>query len=329
MDTKEQFKYLYTQYLHNRCTADELKQFFNLLNEDHDKEEIMALLSDTWDQTEATPEEGLVPPFLQQKAKQIKLEINHNKYYGLKKWIGVAAVLIALTGIYFYQSNITKLFNTTTKHQIAQSTTERKQLQLPDGTKVWLSPNSTLSYPAKFDDNERQVTLDGEAFFEVTHDAKHAFIIKSGEVSTTVLGTSFNVTAYTNQHTINVTLVTGKVAVALNGDNNTKRDTITANQRLIIDKTTLSISKVNYPDAAAFLNKRLGLYDYKGTSLQEVIKDLENQYNIQIDLDTDLHTKTFYGSLNMTDSLDDTLNKLCTVMETKWEKDGGKYVIIK
>ncbi|MEQ7800737.1 FecR domain-containing protein [Pedobacter sp. ASV1-7] len=329
MEGKERFKYLYNQYLHNRCTEDELKQFFNLLNKHHDKEEIMALLSDTWDQTEALPEEGLVPPFLQQYTKQIKLDVSNHKYYSLKKWIGVAAILIALTGIYFYQSNITKLFNTTTKHQLARSTTERRQLQLTDGTKVWLSPNSTLSYPAKFDDNERKVILDGEAFFEVTHDAKHPFIIKSGEVSTTVLGTSFNVTAYTNQHIINVTLVTGKVAVALKGDNNTKRDTITANQRLIIDKTALSVSKVNYPDAAAFLNKRLGLYDYKGTALQEVIKDLENQYNIQIDLDHDLYTKTFYGSLNMTHSLNETLDKLCTVMETKWEKDGGKYVIIK
>ncbi|WP_316811206.1 FecR family protein [Pedobacter heparinus] len=326
---KEQFKYLYDQYLHNRCSADELTQFFSLLNGHQDKEEIMALLSDTWDQTAALPEKGLIPPFLQQEAKQIKLDVNQNKYYGLKKWIGAAALLIALTGIYFYQSNIARLFNPAAKHLLARATTERKKLQLSDGTKVWLSPNSTLSYPAQFDDNKRLVTLDGEAFFEVTHDADHPFIIKSEEVSTTVLGTSFNVTAYTKQHTINVTLVTGKVAVALNGNNHTRRDTITANQRLIIDKAALRITKVNYPDAAAFLNKRLGLYDYKGAALQEVIKDLENQYNIRIGLDADLYARTFYGGLNMTDPLNDTLDKLCTVMETKWEKDGGKYVIIK
>lgn len=298
-----------------------------MLNERQDKEEIMALLSDTWDQTDTLPEEGLIPPFLNQGAKQVKLEVDHNKYYGLKKWIGVAALLIALTGIYFYQSNLTNLFDPSAKYELARATTERKQLQLPDGTKVWLSPNSTLNYPAKFNNNERLVTLDGEAFFEVTHDARHPFIIKSGAVSTTVLGTSFNVTAYTKQHTINVTLVTGKVAVALNGNNNTKRDTITANQRLIIDKNALSITKVNYPDAAAFLNKRLGLYDYKGTALQEVIKDLENQYNVQIQPNGLLEAKLFYGSLNMTHPLNETLNKLCTVMEMQWEKEGGKYVI--
>jgi len=163
----------------------------------------------------------------------------------------------------------------------------------------------------------------------VTHEASHPFVIKSGELSTTVLGTSFNISAYTQQNTINVTLVTGKVAVALNGQNTTRRDTITANQRIIVDKAASSISKVDYPDAAAFLNKRLGLYEYRGAALQEVIGDLENQYGIKIKADGQLTESTFYGNLKMTDPLAETLNKLSTVMETKWKKDGGQYVILK
>lgn len=290
---------------------------------------MMALMSHTWEQTDAQPEQGLIPPFLKPEAKQIKLKPAHRIYTGLQKWIGVAAVLLMLTGIYFYRSNLNNLLHTGTSYQLANTAAGRQQLQLADGTKVWLSPNSKLGYPVKFDGPERQVSLEGEAFFEVSHDAKHPFIIKSGDLSTTVLGTSFNVTAYTQQHTINVTLVTGKVAVALKGQNHTQRDTITANQRIIVDKQALRITKVNYPEAAAFLNKRLGLYDYKGAALQEVSNDLQNQYNIRIQLDDDLSARTFYGNLNMTDPLNETLNKLCTVMEVKWKKDGGRYVIIK
>lgn len=327
MDRKEKFKHLYNQYLHNRCSAEELKQFFQLLNENQDDEEITALLSDTWEETHAIAEEGLIPPFLKPEVKHVKLDPNKDKYFGLGKWIGVAALLIAITGIYFYHADMTNIFGFRPNYELASATKERKQLQLPDGTKVWLSPNSKLRYPAKFTDNDRLVMLDGEAFFEVTHDAGHPFIIKSAEVSTTVLGTSFNVTAYAKQQTINVTLVSGRVAVALNGSNHTKRDTITANQRLIIDKTALSITKVNYPDAAAFLDKRLGLYGYKGAALEEVLRDIENQYNIQIRPEGLLQAKTFYGSLNMTDPINETLNKLCTVTETQWEKEGGKYVI--
>ncbi|WEK18775.1 MAG: FecR domain-containing protein [Candidatus Pedobacter colombiensis] len=329
MEEKEQFKHLYNLYLNNQCSAAELKQFFELLNKSNTDLELLTLMSNTWDQTNALPEEGLIPPFLKSEPKQIKLTLPQKSYFSLQKWIGVAALLILLTGTYFYRSAITNIFNSGPQYQLVAAASERKQLQLADGTKVWLSPNSKLSYPDKFEGPERSISLDGEAFFEVTHDARHPFIIKSGAVSTTVLGTSFNVTAYTQQHTIAITLVTGRVAVALNANNHTQRDTITANQRITVDKTTSKITKINYPDAASFLSKRLGLYEYKGTTLEAVSQDLENQYNIKIQLDQELSSKAFYGNLNMSDPLNETLNKLCTVMETKWKKDGGHYAIIK
>ncbi|TCC88356.1 FecR family protein [Pedobacter hiemivivus] len=329
MEEKEQLKYLYSLYLNNQCNATELKQFFDLLNKSNTDLELLALMSNTWDQTNALPEEGLIPPFLKTEAQQVKLHPTRKPYLGLQKWIGVAALLLLFTGAYFYRSAITQIFNTAPKYQLAAASNQRKQLQLADGTKVWLSPNSKLSYPDKFEGAERLVSLDGEAFFEVSHDTKHPFIIKSGEVSTTVLGTSFNVSAYARQHTIDVTLVTGRVAVALNTENNTQRDTITANQRITVDKMTSKITKLNYPDASTFLSKRLGLYEYKGATLEEVGSDLENQYNIKIQLDQELSSKAFYGNLNMTSPLNETLNKLCIVMEAKWKKEGERYTIIK
>ena len=320
MKEKDQFKYLYQLYLSNSCTAEELKLFFELLEKRRDDQEIMALMSDTWDQTALSPEQGLTPPFLPQKVKTVKL---------WRHLVSAAAVLLILSGLYLYRSDLSKLVAPAPAHRLLIAAAERKQVSLPDGTKVWLSPNSKLAYPDKFEGTVRQVTLEGEAFFEVTHEASHPFVIKSGELSTTVLGTSFNISAYTQQNTINVTLVTGKVAVALNGQNTTRRDTITANQRIIVDKAASSISKVDYPDAAAFLNKRLGLYEYRGAALQKVIGDLENQYGIKIKADGQLTESTFYGNLKMTDPLAETLNKLSTVMETKWKKDGGQYVILK
>lgn len=320
MKEKDQFKYLYQLYLSNSCTAEELKLFFELLEKRRDDQEIMALMSDTWDQTALSPEQGLTPPFLPQKVKTVKL---------WRRLVSAAAVLLILSGLYLYRSDLSELVAPSPAQQLLSAAAERKQVSLPDGTKVWLSPNSKLTYPDKFEGSARRVTLEGEAFFEVTHDSSHPFIIKSGQLSTTVLGTSFNVSAYTQQNTINVTLVTGKVAVALNGQNTTRRDTITANQRIIVDKAASSISKVDYPDAAAFLNKRLGLYEYRGAALQEVIGDLENQYGIKIKVDSQLAESTFYGNLKMTDALTETLNKLSTVMETKWKKDGGQYVIQK
>jgi transmembrane sensor len=327
LEEKGQLNTLYQLYLKNRCTAEELEQFFTLLRKKKDAE-ILSLMSATWDQTDATPESGLYPDFLKQ-AKQVKLNPEHVSRFRVYKAIAIAAMLMIISGIYFYRSDLGSLFQTNGNYEHASTSNKRKQFQLPDGTRVWLSPNSKLDYPAKFEGSERRVSLTGEAFFEVTHDAKHPFTIKSGQLSTTVLGTSFNVTAYTQQHTINVTLVTGKVALALAGQNNTQRDTIVANQRVIVDQTTFRIIKEDFPNAAAFLNKRLGLYEYGGAALQEVVTDLSNQYNIKIKLDNGISEKHFYGNLNMTDPIEQSLNKLCTVMEMKWEKQGGLYVILK
>ena len=327
MEEKVQFEYLYHKYLNNQCTAEELKLFFELLENSNDDEQIMTLMSSTWGQTAITPEEGLTPPFPDHHTTHQLITKRTN--FGLYKLAGIAAALLIVIGISFYWSNILQIFNPTPEFKLIAASTERKQFDLADGTKVWLSPNSKLSYPNRFEGTERRVTLDGEAFFDVTHDAKHPFVIKSGQLSTTVLGTTFNVTAYKEQHTINVTLVAGRVAVALDDAKNGQRDTILANQRIVFDKISSRISKVDYPEAAAFLNKRLGLYEYNGTALQEVSKDLENQYNIKIQLNEQLSEAMFYGNLNMSAPLDQTLNKLITVMDAKWLKEGGHYVILK
>ena len=173
------------------------------------------------------------------------------------------------------------------------------------------------------------IALEGEAFFEVAPDASHPFIIQSGQVSTRVLGTSFNISAYQQNPDISVTLVTGKVAVALQKENSLAEEVITANQQVTVNKVAGKITKANFPNAGDYLNRRFGRFDYKGTALSEVVKDLELQYQIQIQLSPELSNSLFYGNLDMTKPNTQTLNKLCTVMEATWKKDGGRYVIVK
>jgi uncharacterized coiled-coil protein SlyX len=101
------------------------------------------------------------------------------------------------------------------------------------------------------------------------------------------------------------------------------------NQQITIDKTTDQLTKADFPDAASFLDRRLGLYEYKGAMLREVIKDLETQYAIQVQVSENLSDHAFYGNLNMTEPIEQTLNKLSTVMEIQWKRNGGQYVITK
>nr|WP_068888152.1 FecR family protein [Pedobacter panaciterrae] len=329
MKEKQQLEDLYNLYVNNKCNSDELEAFFKLLDSASDDHEIKMLMSSTWDDTHTLPDTDLIPDFIPFETKQFKLNTAGKTVLRIRTLISVAAALLIIGGVYFFKSDIINAINPIHQQEIFSSTGERKQLLLADGTKVWLSPNSKLNYPDKFKGHERSVSLDGEAFFEVMHDASHPFIIKTGTVSTTVLGTSFNISAYPKHNTINVTLVTGKVAVALQASNNNQSEIILPNQQIIVDKTNEKLTKVNFPGAASFLNRRLGLFEYKGAALQEVIADIELQYDIKIQLETDLADKAFYGNLNMNDNVDQTLSKLSLVMETTWKRNGGQYVILK
>ncbi|MBC8985987.1 FecR domain-containing protein [Pedobacter sp. N36a] len=334
MEEKEELARLYQLYLSNRCTAGELNRFFTLIQKGKEEDQLQNLLSGTWDQTPMAPETGLIPYFLPQEnlqktAAMTKASAPRKLYPMFRYAAAIAAILLLFFGIYFYRSELQQSIGAGAKMEIASVTSSRRQIQLPDGTKVWLSPHSKLTYPAAFEGAQRLVSLDGEAFFEVAHDSEHPFLIKSGKVSTRVLGTSFNFSAYAEQEDVNVTLVTGKVAVSFDANGKTTEAIITANQRVSVNKKKEKMSTENFPDAKDFLNRRIGRFDYKGTPLSEVAEDLEMQYKVQIILAPELQNHHFYGHLNMNTDLVQTLKKLCTVMETNWEKDGGQYVITK
>ncbi|CAH0278073.1 hypothetical protein SRABI27_03692 [Pedobacter sp. Bi27] len=317
-------------YLSNECSREEFELFFKALNDQQQDNEILDLMSASWDNTHTVPDVGLRPDFLPLEAKQVKLKERTSPAVPLRKWISVAAAIVVFTmGLYFFRSSLLHFIDPVHQQQAWSAAGERKKIQLADGSLVWLSPNSKLSYPDQFNDKQRSVSLDGEAFFEVAHDVEHPFIIKTGKVNTVVLGTSFNISAYPKQKTISVTLVSGKVAVALHTKNSTHTEMIMPNQQVIVDKNDEKLRKIDYPDAASFLDRRLGKYEYKGSTLQQVVQDIESQYNVRINLDGSLSDKTFYGNLDMNAQLSQVLNKLCLIMELKYEKKGEGYVIIK
>jgi len=90
---------------------------------------------------------------------------------------------------------------------------QQRKLVLPDGTRVTLNAGSSISYPKTFSKESRRVTLTGEAFFDVTRNEKSPFVIRTGEVTTKVLGTSFNIRAYPENKAVQVAVVEGKVKV--------------------------------------------------------------------------------------------------------------------
>lgn len=146
-------------------------------------------------------------------------------------------------------------------------------IRLPDGTKVWLNAGSELQYPLHFTAATREVKLKGEGYFEVAHDKSHPFIVSTDIQHIKVLGTSFNIRAYSEQQA--TTLVTGKVAVRHIGNNS--ETTITPGEQASIDHGNLEVSKVDVND---FTSWKEGLLAGNSATFRDIAVEVERWYDV-------------------------------------------------
>ncbi len=155
----------------------------------------------------------------------------------------------------------------------------RKSVILPDSSQVWLNSGSVLRYPKHFG-KTRKICLHGEAYFEVTKDTKHPFIVHTKKINVKVLGTGFNVTAYCGEPA-RVTLVHGRVmAFRKTREGKIKVILSPGEQTIFSEKTnTFQIRKINTADYTAWTKGRLV---FKNTPLPEVMKRIDRWYNVKI-----------------------------------------------
>ena len=173
-------------------------------------------------------------------------------------------------------------------------------VNLPDGSKVWLNAGSSLKYPTQFNDKQRVVSMQGEAYFEVESDKEHPFIIKTKQLTVEATGTAFNVNAYAPDHVAAVTLVKGKVAVTLD-----QKKTISLSPGEKIDyNLATSLYNVNKTNTYKWCSWKDGILIFRDDPLEYVFKRLGQTYNVEFILkDAELgkysYKATFEGeSLN-------------------------------
>lgn len=192
-------------------------------------------------------------------------------------WLRAAAVILLVLGVGYWWSNLTD-----SSSMVAQTGAgEKRELVLPDGSQVWLNENSRLSYLEK--DDQRRVTLEGEAFFEVKHMDTSPFVIATGEARTTVLGTSFNVRAYPEEDAVKVTVATGTVELK-------NAEDVASAIRLPAGTSGVLNLKVNARpektpvdvNATAWKIRRL---QFDNTELGEVFSAIEDYYGIHVKLE--------------------------------------------
>lgn len=178
-------------------------------------------------------------------------------------------------------------------------------LQLSDGSRVWLNSESELEYPVLFGHRERAVKLSGEAFFEVTPDASRPFIVEANGICTRVLGTSFNIKAYSNEPTVSTTLFTGKVNVSTSADSS-RSVLLTPGKQADWNRGTaqMQVSKANLEHVLAW---KEGLFIFSKADLEVVSRQIERWYGVKFVYEKDEKTNyTFNGYF----SKDETLSSI-------------------
>ena len=163
-------------------------------------------------------------------------------------------------------------------HRLSIPRGETFKVVLSDGTEVLLNSDSRLSYPTVFKGKERVVSLEGEAYFNVTKNTEHPFIVKSGNVQVRVLGTEFNMCSYTPDN-VRVTLIEGKVAVSDTCGLQTVEMKPGQSAQLVSDGT-FAVDEV---DTETFLYWKEGFFYFDDVALVDMMKEIGKWYNIDIE----------------------------------------------
>jgi len=215
-----------------------------------------------------------------QKGRKFKLAFNMA--------VRAAAVLIiplmVATGILVYQKINFKNEQQFAIQEITTPLGVRSHIILPDGTGVSLNAESTIKFKVPFDQTIREVTLTGEAFFDVQKNPKVPFIVKSGNINVKVLGTRFNYKAYENENNVSVVLVEGKVSLNTTGAQTDENVILKPGDRAVYDKisnqTVLTNGKID-----KYVEWHNGKLVFDETPMPEVAVQLGRWFGVEINVD--------------------------------------------
>lgn len=237
-------------------------------------------------------------------------------------WRQAAALLVILLLCGILVAKFTDLFRSS--YTTLSTPTGKIQLViLPDGSKAWLNASSTIRYSKKFA-RERKVELDGEAYFEVVHDAAHPFSVTGGEINTTVLGTAFIVTAYHADKTTSVALVRGSVQVATGKKS---LAVLVPAMALRFDREH-ALAQIEKIDTSTVVAWQKGLLKFNGQPFSEIAKTLERWYDIRIIFDNDgLELCRYYLSFDNGTPIENVLSTIAELTEVRYTFDKKNKIV--
>ena len=207
-------------------------------------------------------------------------------------------------------------------NQIIVPNGKRSYLVLTDGTRLSVNSGSRVVYPAIFDDDKREIFVQGEVYLQVAPDAKRPFYVKTEKFDVRVLGTSFNVSAYKDDPEASIVLVEGTVEMI-----SSKKETvqITPGQKLSIGNGSMSVTNVDVNEYILWKDNILYLGNYK--SCGEILTRLARQYDVVIEYDHRIENTPIGGKLDVCENIEDVLDILSVSAKFTYEWLDNRVII--
>lgn len=309
-------------YLQETITEDEMHQLEAWVNRSKENKDLFYSVKDVADlcrnsqllQQNNTEEnwnqiKGLIEERLRSK-QTFQLKARRIVLTSLK-YAAVAAIAVAI-GLYFTRNRTKAPEKTLAAVTYNEVRVERgghpNTMFLSDGTKVILNAASSLRYPSNFNGKERKVYLEGEAYFEVAHNARKPFKVMIKNEDVTVLGTTFNVEAYPDESLSKVTLLTGSIALnTYYNKQQSKHIVLKPNQKATTDKQNGNVSVININDSSDEAWTQ-GVYRFHDEQLATIINRLEKYYGVNIHLNSGkIGLEKYTGSFALSQDLGSVL----------------------
>lgn len=260
------------------------------------------------------------------KEMEALMSENKGKNYFIKEFLKIASILIITVGItsVLFSIGQDKDYANMAMQTITVPPGQRVNVGLPDGSNVWLNAGTKMQYPVSFIKGKREVILDGEAYFEVNHNAKSPFIVHTSKLDIEVLGTKFNVEAYSERGKMETSLMEGKVKVK-SSESDKELVTLLPNYKATLESGKLVVSKID--DYNVYRWKE-GLYCFKNKTFVEIMQDMERYYDLRIQLERqNIAEVVLTGKFRISDGLDYALRVLQRDVNFTFQRDKNNDVI--
>lgn len=204
-------------------------------------------------------------------------------------------------------------------------------LSLSDGSRVWVNAGSSVTYPIAFVGNERKVAIDGEAYFEIAHNAAKPFKVTKGSLEVAVLGTHFNVNAYDDEEQIKVTLLEGKVQVSNTNSKSPNSKLLNPGQQAVIlsgvegNKSTIQLINPDLEHVMAWKN---GRFHFDGSDIKTVMKQVERWYDVKVEFRDNINY-SFVAKISRDEPVSELLKLLELTELVRFHIEGKKITVMK